>query len=176
MSFEIDMRAVSRVARRVSLAEVRLVDLNLRRTGQDDISKLSADVNRKCIPSKIDRGLIEVSCRYDFSAKASEKEVALISLAYNLKYEVDEAAGEPIEASDVEHFAYANGAYNSWPFARELFHSMTSRMGFPAFVLPVLSFAPPRPLAATAPPAAAATAPPPAAAKAAPAPRKRRSS
>lgn len=145
MSFDFDMRAVSRIARRVRLADVRLVDLSLRRTSESGGSKLSADIERKCVPLRIDHVAIEVSCHYEFSAKSSQKELAHITLSYNLTYDIEDDDQGPIDAADVDHFAYANGAYNSWPFARELFHSMTSRMGFPAFVLPVLSYAPPRP-------------------------------
>ena len=36
-------------------------------------------------------------------------------------------------------FAYMNGIYNTWPFWRELLHSMLSRMGLPTLMLLVYS-------------------------------------
>ena len=41
---------------------------------------------------------------------------------------------------DLSQFAQANGAYHSWPFVRETIYGLTSRMGFPPYTLPVLSF------------------------------------
>jgi hypothetical protein len=143
LSFKLDMEAAARVARRVQLADIRLSDLSLKLTAQGDGASMAADVKRNCIPLKWDGGIVEVSCNFHFRASDAETQVAYIDATYVLRYTVD--GSDPITELDAKHFAYANGAYNSWPFARELFHSLSTRMSLPPFTLPVLSFAPPKP-------------------------------
>ena len=143
MSFELDMKAVARIASRVSLNEVRLIALNVARVADSDEKQLGAKVERSCTAKMVEPEIIEVTCRYEFNGSDSKRDIATIVATYLLVYHLEES--EPINVADLEHFAHANGAYNSWPFLRELLHSMTARMGFPSFVLPVLSFAPPRP-------------------------------
>jgi len=141
LSFDLDMTAVARVAKRVRLLEIRLVDLVMRRTADlEGGSSLSGDVKRNCKPLKWDAGVVEVSCNFHFGATEADSQVAYIDATYLLRYGVE--GEEPIADIDAKHFAFANGAYNSWPFARELFHSFSSRMGLPPFVLPVLTFTP----------------------------------
>jgi len=47
---------------------------------------------------------------------------------------------EPIEvaSADVVAFATFNATFNAWPYWREFVQSMTSRMGLPSVVIPVL--------------------------------------
>jgi hypothetical protein len=143
LDFKVDMTAVARVASRVQLTGVRLKDLAVKHEGDSPSKQLSAAIHRECVASKCDAEKIEVTCRYRFEAKAAEQKIATIAATYGLDYAVE--GPDPIAPADAEHFAFANGAYNSWPFARELFHSMTGRLGLPPYVLPVLMFNPPRP-------------------------------
>lgn len=110
---------------------------------------LSGDVKKSCSATKWDGGLVEVSCGFHFGATDADSHVAFIDATYLLRYRV--AGEDPVSEADAKHFAYANGAYNAWPFARELFHSFSSRMGLPPFVLPVLIFTPPKPATPTVP-------------------------
>jgi len=143
------MTAVARVASRVQLKGIRLKDLAVKNEGESVSNQLSADIDRECVASKCDADKIEVTCRYQFHAKDAEQSIAVIAATYWLDYTVE--GSEPIAPADAEHFAFANGAYNSWPFARELFHSMTGRLGLTPYVLPVLTFSPPRPRLPVAP-------------------------
>jgi preprotein translocase subunit SecB len=145
LAFTLDMEAAARVARRVQLLEVRLTDLNVKRTSGGEASSLSADVNRNCTPLKWENGSVEVSCQFHFQAMDAGAQIAFIDVIYLLRYSVD--GQDAVAEADAKHFAYANGAYNCWPFARELFHGLTSRMSLPPFTLPVLAFAPPKPKA-----------------------------
>jgi hypothetical protein len=43
-----------------------------------------------------------------------------------------------LRAEHFHSFGALNGVFNAWPYWRELLHSLTSRMGLPAFLLPVL--------------------------------------
>jgi preprotein translocase subunit SecB len=149
VDFKLDMTAVARVASRVQLKGIRLKDLAVKSEGESVTNQLSADIERECVASKCEADKIEVTCRYRFQAKDAEQSIAVIAATYGLDYAVE--GPDPIAPADAEHFAFANGAYNSWPFARELFHSMTGRLGLTPYVLPVLTFSPPRPrLPATA--------------------------
>lgn len=143
MAFELDMKAVARIASRVNLTEIRLSALNVIRIVDSNERQLNAKVERSCTAKMAEPGNIEVNCSYEFTGSDSKQDIATITAAYLLIYHIEDS--EPIDPADLEHFAYANGAYNSWPFMRELLYSITSRMGFPPFILPVLSFAPPRP-------------------------------
>jgi preprotein translocase subunit SecB len=58
-----------------------------------------------------------------------------VEATFELEYEVK--GGEPIEPRDVEHFAFANGTFQAWPYWREYAQSATSRMGVPPLVIGV---------------------------------------
>ena len=137
------MKAVARVASRVQIADIRLIGMNLKLIAESHEPQLTVNIERKCVGVLPNPKRIDVSCSYRFKGNDSQNEVVNIEMTYLLVYAVQD--DEPVSDEYVKHFAFANGAYNSWPFARELFNSMTSRMGLSPFVLPVLTFAPPRP-------------------------------
>jgi hypothetical protein len=58
---------------------------------------------------------------------------------YRLVYDLKVAVGYP--ADSLRHFAELNGAYNVWPYWRELVQTVTGRVGIPSVVIPV--FRPP---------------------------------
>lgn len=142
MAFQVDMVAASRVSRRVQLLAIQLTDLSMKRTADGDGSSLGADVNRNCMALKWDGGVVEVSCNFHFRAVDGDTQVGFIDATYLLRYGVE--GSEPVAEADAKHFAFANGAYNAWPFARELFFGISSKMNLPPFILPVLIFTPPR--------------------------------
>jgi len=143
VAFQLDMKAVARIASRVHLTEVRLIGLSAVRVSDSDEKQLQAKVEPSCTARIAGPDRIDATCLYKFKGSDSKRDLATVDVTYLLVYRTE--GSDPIDESDLEHFANANGAYNSWPFVRELLHSMTSRMGFPPFVLPVLSFSPPRP-------------------------------
>jgi hypothetical protein len=132
------------VARRVQLDEVWLSEMSAkenRRTG----GKLEPAVEHECEATRDGEGKsLRVLCTYHFSVRCSGETVAEAMFKYVLEYAIE--GEEPLDDGDVAQFAFANGTYHSWPFVREALFSLTARMGFPPYTLPVFRFDPkPRP-------------------------------
>jgi len=111
-----------------------------------------------CVPINVEGDVIEVSCSYNFKVHEADVELAEAHIKYHVIYKL--LGEEPTTPSDIEEFARANGAYHSWPFVRESIYSLTGRMGFPPYTLPVLSFLRQKPTSAAAPASATPTVPP----------------
>lgn len=139
---ELDLKAASRIARRVDLKSIHLLSIDASCDATSiEMRPLTPSFDHSCEPLKSGQaGIIEVACNYTFKVKASETNVADAKMTYRIIYTLN--GDEPTEESDIRHFARANGAYHSWPFARETIFGLTSRMGFPPYTLPVLSFHP----------------------------------
>lgn len=146
----LDLAAAARIAKRVELKEVRLSEMFAKNLLPYH-GPLHPEVQHTCAPSTHDANAIEVQCTYDFLVKSEGDDVAQAQFKYLLSYDV---VGEaPLDDADLEHFAYANGTYHSWPFARQLVYDLTSRMGYPPYTLPVFQFNP-KPKASSEPVAA----------------------
>ena len=137
----LDFVAAARVSRRVELSVLRLTTVLL---AAKDVAGTNLDYSG--VQHKIPRrevtpeGRIEVECAYKFTF-ASEGNADLdLLLSYFLVYSLH--GDEPVDDNDLQHFADANGRYHSWPFAREMVASLTSKMGGAPCILPALSFNP----------------------------------
>ncbi|MDE2814077.1 MAG: hypothetical protein OXM01_13680 [Gemmatimonadota bacterium] len=113
------------------------MEIRAARTSQDS-GPVEPSLEQKCTPSTITDDLVEVTCSYNFQFRSGASDVATATIVYNIDYTL--IGDAPLEASDIEQFARANGAYHSWPFVREAIYGLTSKMGFNAYTLPVLSF------------------------------------
>lgn len=141
----VDMAAVARVSRRVDLQSIRLTELALTSPKlASPGNPLEPEFSQECVPLQSEPGLIVVSCSYDFNVRSLGEVVGDIRATYLIVYKLLGEEAAPTK-EDVDQFASANGAYHSWPFVRELLFGLTSKMGYPPFTLPVLSFAGPRP-------------------------------
>jgi hypothetical protein len=145
----VDMRAVGRVASRVDVTEVRLVEVSAMRTDKVG-GTLEPIIQHAHSPLGCEGGSIRIQSRYEFKVDLADTPAFTVTAVYHLFYAL--SGDEPVADDDLKQFAAANGAYHSWPFVRELLFSMSSRMGLPAFTLPVMSFMPPRPAKPAAPP------------------------
>lgn len=130
-----NLAAAARIARRVELRDVCIQEMSAKRHGVAKES-LSPELSDRYELKKEDSKL-EILCHHHLKATSAGDEVAEITVLLKLIYEIG-ATAEPINEADLPIFADANGAYHSWPFVREIYHSLTSRMGLPPFVLPVL--------------------------------------
>ena len=136
---EIDMAAVARVSRRVQLSEVRLVKFEVEQFSRIP-GKLVPEITHDFAISSESPDLLRVACSFGFNVTSNNVQVATSKIVYHLFYRM--SGDEPADPKDLKQFAVANGSYNSWPFVRELLHSMTGRMGLPPYVLPVLIIKP----------------------------------
>jgi hypothetical protein len=86
-----------------------------------------------------DEGHLWVYVDFEFSASpAGEANVAaLMTLTgtYLLVYALANARSYPADA--LQHFSWLNGAYNAWPYWRELVQTVAGRVGFGNIVIPV---------------------------------------
>ena len=139
MERTVDLAAVGRVAKKVELKAVRLVEISAK-CMPEILGSLLPDVDVDCHVGKHDGSAIEVLCDYKFSAKSEERETIDSTIQYLLQYEI--SGGEAPSENDLAEFARANGTLNSWPFVREVLYGLTSRMGYPPFTLPLMHFNP----------------------------------
>ena len=138
---EVDLVAVSRISRRVELRKIHLTDLTVSCVpGASHKPPLHPSYEYQCLPVKVEGDKIEIRCSYKFTVSSSNNELANVNMTYYIFYKL--SGDEPTDEGDIEHFAHANGAYHSWPFVRELIFSLTARMGFQPYTLPVLLFLP----------------------------------
>jgi hypothetical protein len=135
----IDFAAAGRVANRVELKDVRVVDVTAK-CNPKVRGTLEPTLNLDCRVANRESDTIEIACDYRFTAKIAESEVAEAVIKYILLYDV--RGSEPIVDEDLAEFAVGNGTLNSWPFVREFLHTLTSRMGYPPYTLPLFHFKP----------------------------------
>jgi hypothetical protein len=131
------MAAVARIASRVELQGIRLFELVF--TTKKIVpygSPLEPSIDHDCVPMPSEKGTVEVNCGFTFVIRSAGEEVAESKFKYLIRYKL---SGEEVpNDQDLIAFSAVNGSYHAWPFVRELIFSLTSRMGFAPFTLPVL--------------------------------------
>ena len=136
----IDMAVVARVAQRVNLDEVTLIELQSERKAIPE-GGLRMKVDHSHEPRVWGPNRIELVSTYEFEAHdENEEQILLGKVAFQLAYALE--AGDALTLEDADQFARANGAFNSWPFLRALLHDLTARMGMPPYTLPTLLLRP----------------------------------
>lgn len=113
--------------------------VSARCNAQELVGPLDAKFSHKCSVASNDNAVLKVLCEYSFMG-AGEPKLVDIAITYLVTYAL--SSPQPLAAADVEQFSTANGTLHSWPFVRELLHSLTLRMGIPAFKLGVMHFVP----------------------------------
>jgi len=153
--------ALGRVSSRAELRNIRLVEVSARCDPKTGGGTLEANLDNDCEVVGRESKTLQVACNYRFSVNATQAKAAEATVKYLLDYEL--GGDEPFAAEDIEEFAFANGTLHSWPFVREFLYGLTSKMGFPPYMLPAFHFKPKPPqiqpteekLAGTPEPAAA---------------------
>lgn len=137
---KVDFAAVARIARRVDLRNIRLVDMSAKLLSEDlaqESLSASTDVSSG---HDLKAGVLSVDCQYSFDVASGGKPVAQVNATYRILYEVK--GPEQAAEADLSEFAFANGTYHSWPFLRQLVFDFTARIGFAPYTLPVFRFSP----------------------------------
>jgi hypothetical protein len=129
----VDFAAVSRIARRVDLREIRLVDLSAKLLDEGG-ETLAANTKYQEFHEMKDQ-VLTVRSVYLFAVTAGEQPVAEVSATYRILYDV--GGIEPVSESDISQFAFANGMHHSWPFLRQLVFDITAKIGLPPYTLPL---------------------------------------
>ncbi|MGA8642464.1 hypothetical protein [Candidatus Binatus sp.] len=150
---EANLAAAFKVARRAKLTDIVVTAITAKRNGELS-GKIEPQLSDRYEILAGEENKLKILCRHSLEAASADQPVAEIHVDLNLIYDL--AAGDPINEADLVAFANANGAYNSWPFIREMFNCLTLRLGLPGFVLPSLLLVNPKPPAPPAPTAPAA--------------------
>jgi preprotein translocase subunit SecB len=135
----IDFVALARVSSRAELTGIRLAEISAKCEAHLG-GTLEADLRSDCQVVGQEKDTLRVACNYEFKVTITQVKVAEASVRYLLEYRLH--GDEPFAEEDIAQFALANGTLHSWPFLRELLHSLTSRMGYPPYLLPVVHFVP----------------------------------
>jgi hypothetical protein len=133
----VDFAAISRVAKTADLTDVRLLSINAK-CNPANASSLRSKIDLDCKPGDYSPNKLEVFCEYSFVGLSGEARIIEATISYALTYTL--AGSEEPSESDLVEFARANGALHSWPFVRAALHGLTSKMGYPSYILPTLHF------------------------------------
>lgn len=139
----VDFIALGRVSKRAELKSIRLAAVSAKCENAVP-GPLEPSLEPDCSVVSREANTLRVACSYRFAARVGQVQVAEATMKYLMDYEI--AGAEPLEEGDVSEFSFASGVLHSWPFVRELLYSLTARMGYPPYTLPVYHFVPkPRP-------------------------------
>jgi hypothetical protein len=138
---EANLQAAFKVAKRATLSDIIITGINAKRFAKLD-GELKPQLSDEYRVQSKEESKLEILCHHHLGAATADTKIADFDLEFTLVYDL--AGGDPLVDSDLEAFANANGAYNSWPFAREMFNSLSLRLGLPAFVLPTLLLVSPK--------------------------------
>ncbi len=134
----VDLAAAARIAKRVDLKDIRLSEITA--SGPIKTNGLLEPEVRHACTTRQEGDSLEVLCSYNVRVKSGDVEVVRAEFKYTIIYTL--SGDDPVESSDLEHFAFANGTYHSWPFVRQLVFDLTANMGFAPYTLPVFQFNP----------------------------------
>jgi preprotein translocase subunit SecB len=145
---EWDLAAAARISTRVEFRDIRLSEISAS-SPTKALGVLEPKIEHHCTPRR-DGDLLEVLCSYQIRVMSGDCEPLNADIKYLISYALQ--GDDPVDSSDLEHFASANGTYHSWPFVRQLLFDLTARMGYPPYNLPVFRFFPRKPKPVEAPP------------------------
>ncbi len=127
---------------KLELADLRLVDANVQANIPKPVGNLEAKLSDEYSFVSTEEGF-EAYASYKLFFYREDQLLARLEVTFGLIY-ASQASQEEIE-QNFELFKQANLPLNTWPFAREFFHNMLGRMGWPPFTLPLLKVLPPTP-------------------------------
>jgi hypothetical protein len=141
----LDLGLVAAVARLVEIAEVRLAYLDVK--GPESVDQaggipgpLSLEQDFRA-DAKAEEQALRVLTHFDLALRAPEgpgkkaRELVRLKAGFALRYHLP--AKHDLSPEHLEAFAQVNGAYNAWPYWRELVQSTLARMGLPPVTIPV---------------------------------------
>ncbi|MGB8492918.1 MAG: hypothetical protein WCE53_00810 [Candidatus Acidiferrum sp.] len=135
----VDFAAAGRIAKRAELKSIRLIEITARCDPKIG-APLEPTVKVECVVAHQDVNALEIVCDCQFAARTTQAQVVEAAVKYLLVYEIQ--GNEPLAEGDVGEFATSNGTLHAWPFLREFLYALTSKMGYPAYVLPTFHFIP----------------------------------
>jgi len=126
----------------LELVNLRLVDAAVQANIPKPSGELEAKLSDEYSFVLVEEGF-EAYASYKLFFYRESQLFARLEATFGLMY-ASQATSEEIE-QNFELFKQASLPLNAWPFAREFFHNMLGRMGWPPFTLPLLKVLPPTP-------------------------------
>lgn len=135
-----------RVAMRAQLDDVRLLRLSSELQDFGPVTTLGSDVEMAPQHTEFDEGAHSFVAAVDFTVKitkadshaedASDTLVAVIEVSYGALYGLD--YDPSMTGDEVQAFVQTVGLLALYPYVRELVQGVTSRMGLPPLVMPIM--------------------------------------
>lgn len=131
--------------RSIELRKIFLQSLNCKRPLEHlksvpltaDIKKPVFEITKNTPEVLIATGTFEVCIRSDTDTQGAEpsEEISIIA-SFVLEY----SKSSNVEESDdiIQRFLNTNVPLNCWPYGREIISSITTRMGYPALIIPTI--------------------------------------
>src|SRR5882724_6770456 len=112
------MAAVAKVASRVEVRDIRLVELTFStKKIVPHGTPLEPSVETDCVPAPSEKGSINVDCGFSFFIRSTGEEVAESKFKFLIQYSLK--GDEILTEQELTAFSAVNGAYHAWPFVRE---------------------------------------------------------
>ena len=99
--------------------------------------KLEAQISSSASYFNISTGIV-AKARLEFTGRYPDEEAAQLSVTIEL--EVIYTASQQMTDDVFDEFQKRNLPLNTWPFFRELLHTMLARAGWPLYTLPAFKF------------------------------------
>jgi preprotein translocase subunit SecB len=138
----IDIKAVYRADKQVELKNIFLLDAKIASdpsTRSPRGASLKYNFDTEIIKREEDNLLIV--CNFTVSAfrKDNPDNVIMnIEAKFALEYSIQDP--KKLKTNDIDDFIKISPLDTAWPYWREFVQNLTSRMGFPALIIPILKF------------------------------------
>jgi preprotein translocase subunit SecB len=132
------LKQVAEVIPKVEVRDIRVTGLTCALKSLPESSQVAVTLGNKVEAAQLEDNVLVVRVHYSITAKVQEAatDFMAMSVTFQLTYE-----GEKLNEIDEEKwtsFADVNAVFNSWAYLRELVQSISSRMGIPPLMLPLL--------------------------------------
>lgn len=140
------MDLAAAVAKAVDITDVRMVEMHSKHSRWEGkapaLRRMGHTANTKRSSSG-DSIIASVEMYFEMAEDTDESKdepPLIICATFDLNYRVENL--RQFSDEQVQAFGTVNGAYNAWPFWRELVYTTLSRMGVPPVTLPVFRVLP----------------------------------
>ena len=134
------MALASKVSKNVEISSVVLTSLHAERNTEDPFQNADIGIHAEAGSTRTESNIVvEIDFTVRISAESDDTQIALIGCTHKLTYQLSGDPPDEIENECVEAFGKLNGLYNCWPYIREIIQSSLTRLGLPAFSLPVMT-------------------------------------
>lgn len=144
----INMEIISKIAHCIELEDIYLLKSECNLFDESFLNKNNEKINihqsfqgniKDLVPGKKVKVLVEFKLKTEDFQNSSEKDkniIFLINASFVLLYSFNQKAD--FKKGDLGMFANVNGVFNCWPYWREFVQNITTRMGLPSLIVPLL--------------------------------------